>query len=210
LKTLIIDYGIGNPSRLERVLEFTGAMPEVRSTPSSLSDFSRIILPGSYGSFAGAMCNLSRVGWIEPLKRAVLEDKTPLLAIGLGMLLLGDGGTEGGARTPGIGLVRGESVRLEPQTGPSAWHCGWSETDRFAEKGILESIAAKTDFYFIHRSVLLPADLSVRCASLNHAGRTYAAAISVGAAHGVLFHPEKSGAAGVRVLRNFLGTKGGA
>ncbi|GMT49116.1 MAG: hypothetical protein IEMM0008_0655 [bacterium] len=126
MSVVIIDYGIGNLNSVRRAFEESGADVLVSQNPENLASASQIVLPG-VGAFADGMALLKEGSWIQATQEEVLENKTPILGICLGMQLMADKGFEGGGYK-GLGLIAGEVKRLEPHD-PSIRipHVGWNE-----------------------------------------------------------------------------------
>ena len=197
----IIDYGLCNLDSIRRAVEECGGTPFVSRDPSDLVGCDSIILPG-VGSFARAMANLHERGFAEALPRIVIDHGVPLLGICLGMQLLAGTGTEGG-ETAGLGLLHGRVVRLEPGTEKERIpHMGWNDVTSQNGSALFNGIDEGTNFYFVHSFRLDSPDAEIH-GTVDYCGRTVAAA---GRDHvmGVQFHPEKSQAAGFRLLKNFL------
>ncbi len=199
----IIDYGLCNLDSIRRAIEECGGAPFVTSDPRDLDDCDRIILPG-VGSFTRGMDNLRKGGFADALLRAARERRTPLLGICLGMHLLAETGTEGGD-TPGLGLLHGRVVRLQPGDDKGSEripHMGWNDVAPRAGSPLFDGIEAGTNFYFVHSYRLDSPDDEI-LGTVDYCGRTVAAA---GRDHvmAVQFHPEKSQTAGFRLLKNFL------
>ncbi|MBI5707758.1 MAG: imidazole glycerol phosphate synthase subunit HisH [Armatimonadetes bacterium] len=190
----ILDYGVGNLRSVERALNQVEAPCEI---VTSLSGVDRLILQG-VGAFAAAMARLA------PLAddvRAFARAGQPLLGICLGQQLLFEVGEEMG-ETPGLGLIPG-SVRYLPRfSGLKIPHIGWNEV-RFCEGSpIGADIPAASQFYFVHSLAVqcaVEADVDSRC----EYGAAFVSSVRRGSVWGVQFHPEKSGDAGLRLLRNF-------
>lgn len=201
----IIDYHLCNLDSIARAVAECGAEVAVTDDPRTLSNVDRIILPG-VGSFGAAMANLSSAGFDTALREAVIGRGLPLLGICLGMQLLGQRGTEHGDHA-GLSLLHGTVVRLDPAaaTDPTPArvpHIGWNDVTMTKPSPLFEGIADGTDFYFVHSYHLeSPADQTL--ATVDYCGRTVAAA-GRDNVMAVQFHPEKSQAAGFRLLRNFL------
>ena len=126
----------------------------------------------------------------------------PTLGICLGMQLFAELGEEGG-HTPGLGLIAGEVKRLEPLSGERIPHIGWNEVNGEATEPLFDGIKPGTDFYFVHSFHLCPTELRQIAATSPYC-KTFVSAVRSGSLAGVQFHPEKSGRAGLRLLRNFL------
>lgn len=200
----IVDFGLCNLDSVSRAVEECGNDPIVTRDPRDLGNCDRIILPG-VGAFGQAMKNLEGAGLNAALRRAVTEDKTPLLGICLGMHLLAECGTEGGL-TPGLSLLSGTVKRLDPRDGDGDEripHIGWNDVTPQARSPLFEGVNAGTDLYFVH-SYCLESPPEETLATVEYCGLTVAAAGRDNVV-AVQFHPEKSQTAGFRLLKNFLG-----
>jgi glutamine amidotransferase len=199
----IVDYRLCNLDSIHRAIEQCGGAPYIAQSPDDLKDCDRIILPG-VGSFARAMQNLHETGFAAALPELVRSKNIPLLGICLGMQLLAEAGTEGGA-VAGLGLLHGRVTRLEAQTdgnGERIPHMGWNDVTPVGSSPIFDGIDTGTNFYFLH-SYRLDSPGDEVLATVDYCGRTVAAA-GRDNVMAVQFHPEKSQTAGFRLLRNFL------
>lgn len=194
----LLDYGVGNLRSVAKALERVGAEVAMVSEPAAIGAADGLLLPG-VGAFPNA---IERLRALE-LDRAVAERAaagTPVLGICLGFQLLFDRSSElGGAA--GLGLVEGEVTGLRAP-GLKVPHIGW-EPVRWERPGELgEGIADGTPFYFVHSYAARPSAPGDVLGSARH-GERFACAIARPPLYGVQFHPEKSSAAGLRLLRNF-------
>lgn len=206
----VIDYGLGNLLSVRRGLEHCGAIVAVTSDAAAILAAPRVVLPG-VGAFAHGMAELRRQGLVDVV-REVAARGTPLLGICLGMQMLLDESEEFG-RTDGLGLIPGTVVPVSatnadggPQKIP---HIGWSALmSPVAGRGwsgtILRDVKAGDSFYFVHSFTASPASPDDRLADCTYGGVPVSAAIGRGPVSGCQFHPEKSGEAGLGVLRAFL------
>lgn len=200
---VVIDYGLCNLDSIARALEDCGADVMVTDEPGPLDQADRIVLPG-VGSFAQAMANLRAAGFDEALPEAVRRRGLPLLGICLGMQLLGESGSEGGD-TPGLGLLSGRTRRLQPPANGTRVripHIGWNDVTPRGDVPLFDGVEPGTDFYFVHGYRMECPDDEV-LATVDYCGTTVAAA-GRDNVMAVQFHPEKSQAAGMRLLKNFL------
>jgi glutamine amidotransferase len=136
-------------------------------------------------------------GWLAAI-RAAVADGTPLLGICLGLQWLFEGSDEA-ADVPGLGALDGRCFRLPPPL--KVPHVGWNSLDDLRPSQLLDGVPQGTQVYFTH-SYAAPVT-SDTVASTTH-GATFAAAVQRASVCGVQFHPEKSGAAGLRILENFV------
>lgn len=190
----IVDYGMGNLRSVQKAIEFLGGKAAVSSETDVLDRCERIILPG-VGSFGAGMSNLNKTGLAGYIVRRAAD--TPLLGICLGMqFLLSESEEEGTFR--GLGLIEG---RVVPFTQGKIPHMGWNAVTDM-RTALFEGIPEGTQFYFVHSYYAQTAD---RFAIGNtEYYRTFASAVGSGNVFGVQFHPEKSGAVGLQLLRNFM------
>ncbi|GCL65925.1 imidazole glycerol phosphate synthase subunit HisH [Pseudaquabacterium pictum] len=202
----VVDYGVGNLGSVLRALASLGAEATALRQPAELAEVDRLVLPG-VGSFTTCMGLLDDGGWTTALQRQVQDHGTPLLGICLGMQLLASSGLEGAHRpggTPGLGLVPGRVVSLASlgciQRLP---HVGWNGVQPAQDDALLGGIPTGTDFYFVHSYGMVPDDSAHLLATTDY-GLPVAAVVRHGPVCGTQFHPEKSGRAGFRLLRNFL------
>lgn len=208
-RVALIDYGSGNLRSAEKALaraaqeRGTGHEIAVTDDPDVAARAERIVLPG-VGAFADCMAGLSALpGMVEALCDTVLKHGTPFLGICVGMQLLARLGREFGDHV-GLGWIDGDVVRMTPGD-PSLKipHMGWNEL-RFARPHpIFAGLADGTHAYFVHSYVFRPADAAAMLAETVY-GEQFAAAIGRDNIAGTQFHPEKSQAAGLAILGNFL------
>lgn len=197
----IVDYGMGNLRSVQKALEFVGAEAQIVSTPEAIESAERLILPG-VGAFGDAMLHLSERGLVEPLK-AYAESERLLMGICLGMQLVFDSSEEDGAHV-GLGLVPGRIIRFRPSDHAlKVPHMGWNALDFEAgQSRLLEGVNPGDAVYFVHSYYAEPADASVIAARADYGG-LFCAAIETGNILATQFHPEKSQAVGLRMLKNF-------
>lgn len=198
---LVIDYGMGNLGSVRRAVEECGADVFVSADPDELKHADRIILPG-VGAFPDAMARLNERGWPEALKNTLQNQNVTMLGICLGMQLLADKGTEGGEHQ-GLGLISGDVIRLQPESGERVPHVGWNELNVVHPSSLVDGIPDGTDFYFVHSyhfSVANEADVIARSP---YCGQVVSV-VGSGNVFGAQFHPEKSGRPGFKMLQNFL------
>ncbi|MBP9826301.1 MAG: imidazole glycerol phosphate synthase subunit HisH [Thermoanaerobaculia bacterium] len=207
---LILDLGVGNLGNVARALTAAGARPIVSADPAAVRVARRIVLPG-VGAFRPPRERLR--GALEEALRAALAGGAHLLGICVGYQLLFEGSDEFGA-TGGLALLAGRITEL-PAT-VSLPHIGWNRLETHSPHPLLDGLESDVYVYFVH-SFAPDADAgdgapgkpdTETVATALH-GRRFAAVSARDRICGTQFHPEKSGEAGLRVLRNFLALSGG-
>lgn len=191
---VIIDSGGANLASLVFALERLDARPVVSAEPSVIAAAPRLLLPG-VGSAAEAMRRLRERG----LDGVIGELRQPLLGICLGMQLLFEHSDEGDTRC--LGLLPGRVRAIEPAPGLPVPHMGWNTLESLQPDPLLEGIGAGEYFYFVHGYAAAPSPTTL--AQTEYGGPRVAVARRDNF-RGVQFHPERSGAAGARLLGNFL------
>jgi len=194
---IIADYGMGNLRSVAKAFEHVGAPAVVSSDPAVVGAAKAIVLPG-VGAFPEAMREIERRRLGAPIAERAAAG-VPLLGICLGMQLLFDESAEhGGAR--GLGLLAGTVEQLSVG-GLKLPHIGWAPLHVESPSPLLAGIAEGEPFYFVHSFAARPAAGDL-IASAEYGGR-FAAVVAAGNVFGTQFHPEKSSAAGLQMLRNF-------
>jgi glutamine amidotransferase len=196
----VCDYGVGNLRSVERALRASDVDVVITDEPDVIASCAGVVLPG-VGAFAIAATALNDRGLGEAVCH-VASNGGPVLGVCLGHQLLFEHSDEGPGGA-GLGLLRGEVTRLAPGPGLKVPHMGWNTLTRVAESStLLAGVAAGSYMYFVHSYAAVPAPSDV--AATTDYGGTFAAAVQSGNIAGVQFHPEKSGAAGLRVYANFV------
>jgi glutamine amidotransferase len=195
----ILDYGMGNLRSVEKALDHVGAAATISSDPATVRAADGVILPG-VGAFPRAMERVREIGLDETIAER-RDAGVPILGICLGLQLLFDSTTElGGAA--GLGLLPGEVAGLEAG-GLKVPHIGWSPVRWERDSRLTDGIESETPFYFVHSFAPRPEPGDL-LGSAAHGAR-FACAAERDNVFGVQFHPEKSSAAGLRLLANFAG-----
>jgi imidazole glycerol-phosphate synthase subunit HisH len=194
MKIVVPDLGLSNLWSARRALETLGHEPVATARPDQVAAAETILLPG-VGAFAEASRRLARTGLGNAIRSAAAGGAR-VIGVCLGMQLLFETSEEGGDQ-PGLGLLPGRVVRLSG--GALVPHVGWNSI-RATEAGrALFGESDGGDFYFVHSFVARPASENLVLARCLH-GESFAAAVGDATCIGFQFHPEKSGAAGVRLL----------
>ena len=188
----IIDYGMGNIKSLGNALDSIGAPWRLTADPAEISAAPRVILPG-VGNAAEAMANICRLG----LDSVIKDLRQPVLGICVGMQVMCRHSDEGDADCLGILDARGERFQASP--GLKVPHMGWSRIGNLESR--LFSGISSGDYMNIDHSYFAPLGQDT-IATCTH-GRMFSAALKYENFYGVQFHPEKSSAVGLRLLKNF-------
>lgn len=202
----LIDYGSGNLRSAEKALVRAAAGTAnivVTNDPETVARADRIVLPG-VGAFAACMAALSeRPGVIEAMTNAVIRRGAPFLGICVGMQLMASRGLEFG-ETPGLGWIEADVRRIEPaDPALKVPHMGWNTLEDVSDLPMLAGPKVGEPVYFTHSFAMFPADAADVAAYVDHGGR-FPAAVAHDNFAGVQFHPEKSQAAGLKLLADFL------
>ncbi len=196
----VVDYGAGNLVSIDQALTTVGADVRVVRDGEAIRGADALVVPG-VGAAAPAMARLERRDLVAPIRAWLAADR-PFLGICLGLQLLFDTSDEDGAAT--LGVLPGRTVRLEDA--PTLPHIGWNQVERTREHELFEGIADGADFYFVHSYAGEPAggETSDEVLASTEHGRRFVSAVARGPLLGVQFHPERSGADGLRLLTNFV------
>ncbi|CAN5591170.1 imidazole glycerol phosphate synthase subunit HisH [soil metagenome] len=198
MRLAILDYGMGNLRSVEKAFEKVDVEVVRTSDAEVANSADGLVLPG-VGAFPRAMARIRELGFEELITNRAAEG-TPIMGICLGMQLLLSSSSELGGSS-GLGLIKGEVSEL--QAGElKVPHIGWSPAAWTRSEPLMEGMGEDEPFYFVHSFVARPAEDADVLATAEH-GETFACAISRTNIFGAQFHPEKSSAAGLRLLRNF-------
>ena len=192
----IVDYGVGNLASAQKALAAVGAHAELVREPIGLRQATAVVLPG-VGNFGHCSRELHRHGFVPELRDARARG-VPMLGICVGMQLLFDGSEEDRGE-PGLGFFRGSVVKLAGV--PRVPQIGWNAVRKTGDHPWLRDVADGDHFYFVH-SYAAEAAEDVALGTVEYGGARLAIA-GRDRLLGVQFHPEKSGANGLRLLRAF-------
>ena len=193
----VLDYGVGNLHSAAKALDRAGADVRVVATVDDADGAAGLVVPG-VGAYGACLTGLESAGGAAAVA-GWLEGGRPLLGICVGMQLLFEASEEGPVRD-GVGVIPGRIRRL---TGPvKIPHIGWDEVAVRSGSRLFAGLGDGTRFYFVHSYAPEP-DGDAVAAVCDYGGR-FAAAVEYGNLFGTQFHPEKSGAAGLALLANFV------
>jgi imidazole glycerol-phosphate synthase subunit HisH len=197
-RVAILDYGMGNLRSVEKALERVGSEAEITDDPKRIRAADGLILPG-VGAFPRAMERVRELD-LDELIRARLDAGVPVLGICLGLQLLFDASVEGSG-ADGLGLMAGPVEPLSAD-GLKVPHIGWSPVRWERPSRLTEGLEGETPFYFVHSFTPRPESPDEVLGTAAY-GERFACAVERPPLYGVQFHPEKSSAAGLRLLSNF-------
>ena len=193
----IVDYQAGNLRSVQKALEKVGAAAFITSDAKAIEGADGLVVPGQ-GACDSSMRQLNEQGLVAPIRSFISAEK-PFLGVCLGLQLLFDGSDEG--EEPCLGVLPGW-VRALP-AGQKIPHMGWNQVELRKSHPVLEGIPDGSYFYFVHSFYADPDDPGV-VAGMTSYGVPFCSAASWGNVLAVQFHPEKSGAAGLRIYENFV------
>ena len=205
-RVVVLDYGIGNIHSAVKALEYAGAKVELTADPIKVQDADGLVVPG-VGAFAAVMEALNKVKAPELIDKRLAGGK-PVLGICVGLQVMFEKGLEHDQETDGLGQWPGVVAKL---ASPKLPHMGWNNVSVATGSKIFAGVENEL-FYFVHsyaaKEFSLQVDLPFIAPAVSFAeyGEKFVAAVENGPLTGVQFHPEKSGEAGISLLRNWLGT----
>ncbi len=204
-KIIIVDYGVGNLGSLKKALTALGANARVSEDAEEILHANAVILPG-VGAFASGMRGLAVRGLTNAVKRFA-ESGKPLLGICLGAELLLSKGFEFGEHE-GLAIIPGKVEKFPKlQDGEKVPHVGWNSVYQNGadwSTGIFRSFSKPFDAYFVHSYILVPEKKEHIFGVSTYGGLEFCSAVRKGNVYGTQFHPEKSGEAGIQIMKNFL------
>lgn len=201
---IVIDYGMGNLHSVRKALESLGVKVRVSSKSADIRKADRIVFPG-VGSFGEAMKELRKRGLAEPIKNAIYQGK-PFLGLCLGLQLLFEKSEEAPG-VKGLCVLRGESKRFKDQE-LKVPHMGWnniafSRQPSAVSSKILKNLPNNSYMYFVHSYYVKPKEKDVILTETDY-GIKFVSGVCKDNIYGFQFHPEKSQALGLRILKNFV------
>ena len=196
----IVDYGMGNLRSVQKGFERVGHAAEVTRDPERIATAPAVVLPG-VGAFGACMENLTALGLVEPVRRAIAAGR-PFLGICLGMQLLFDESEEFGP-VRGLGILPGRVARFPAAADRPVPHMGWNQLAVRQAVPPLAGIDDGSYVYFVHSYYPVPSDPRV-IATTTAYGCEFASSVAWENVFACQFHPEKSQRVGLRILENFV------
>ncbi|MDA0987607.1 MAG: imidazole glycerol phosphate synthase subunit HisH [Chloroflexi bacterium] len=193
----IVDYGAGNLRSVAKAMEKLGRSALITDDPEEILKASAVILPGQ-GASESAMRALHQRDLVEPIKD-VIEKGVPFFGVCLGLQLLLDSSEEG--PSPCLGVARGQVRLLPPEV--KRPHMGWNQVTLHGTHPVFEGVESGSYFYFVHSYYAAPDYQSLVLGTTEY-GVQFCSVIAMNNLVATQFHPEKSGALGLRLYENFL------
>ncbi|WP_184840704.1 imidazole glycerol phosphate synthase subunit HisH [Allocatelliglobosispora scoriae] len=199
---VVLDYGSGNLRSAQRALAATGVDVTVTSDLDAAAAADGLVVPG-VGAYAACMAGIDELGAGPVVQQRVAAGR-PVLGICVGAQIMFEVGDEHGVVTPGLGLLPGRVRRIEAQRVP---HMGWNTVAAPAASRLFAQIDPAARCYFVHSYAAAAFDdPESLVTTVTHEDATFVAAAERGSLSVTQFHPEKSGAVGAHLLRNWVGT----
>ena len=201
----IIDYDMGNVRSVQKAFEAVGHQAVITRNRQVIEDASHVVLPG-VGAFGDCMRNLESYNLIDPIHQSIHSGK-PFLGICLGLQLLFTESEEFGSHK-GLNVIAGKVIRFQSKAaedgvGPlKIPHMGWNAIRLKKPSPLLEGLSDGCYMYFVHSYYVAPADEDMVCTATDY-GKTFVSSIGRDNIFACQFHPEKSQAGGLRMLKNF-------
>src|SRR5579863_3640126 len=198
----LIDYGSGNLRSAQKALLQVGAEVRVVRRPEELAEARAVVLPG-VGAFDDCVNALQKQELLEASRRFIQSGR-PFLGICVGYQALFEKSEEFASCAAGLGIFRGKVVRFTERPGLKIPQIGWNQIEPVKpDCPLFRGIAAGSYVYFVHSFFPEPADESIVAARTTH-GQTFASAVWRDNVYATQFHPEKSQAVGLQLLKNFV------
>lgn len=196
----ILDYDAGNIKSVEKAMQLLGQEVTITRDRREILNADKVILPG-VGAFGDAMEKIRQYGLYEVIHE-VTEQGTPFLGICLGLQLLFERSEESPG-VEGLGILKGEILRIPETPGLKIPHMGWNSLDFRNNGRLFEDLPEESYVYFVHSYYLRAADEKIVTAVTEY-GTQIHASVEQGNVFACQFHPEKSSDVGVQILKNFV------
>jgi len=193
----IVDYGAGNLMSVKKAFDFLRVKNKILSKPDELDTINRLVLPG-VGSFGHAVAIMRETNFYDPIKEWVTANQ-PFLGICLGLQLLFESSQEAEC-IAGFSFFKGKCRRFLEKKVPQI---GWNNIQIERNNSLFDGMTSGEYFYFVHSYYVVPEEADVILAESNY-GLNYTSVAGRGNVYGVQFHPEKSGPAGLKLLKNWV------
>lgn len=198
----VIDIGIGNLASVLKALKKAGGVPKLTSDAGEILSASKLIFPG-VGAFGAGSAALQRHGLIDPIREAVLQKKIPILGFCMGMQLFAERGFENGD-DPGLGLLPGQVTQMDIGKCRVLPHMGWNNLENPESIPLFQGLPLSPHFYFVHSFHMTGLPPEVHVSHCLYGEEKVTAAVQWENVYGTQFHPEKSLANGIHVLKKFI------
>jgi glutamine amidotransferase/cyclase len=195
----LLDYGAGNVRSVANAIERLGGTIKPVTQPSDILDAEKLLFPG-VGNYASMIRILNEKNYIRPLQE-YLKANQPFFGICLGMQALFEGSEEDVSDHESLGIFKGRVNRFKTQL--AVPHIGWNGVNLKKDSPVFTDVAPDTKFYFVHSYHIVPEDAGVILTTTNY-GYEFVSSVQKGNVIGTQFHPEKSGTAGLKLLKNFI------
>ena len=202
----IIDYDAGNLKSVQKALKYIGQDSVITRDRRELLGAEKVILPG-VGAFGDAMANLKKYELDKVIRELVAMDK-PFLGICLGLQLMFEASEESPG-VEGLGLLKGQILRIPDSPGLKIPHIGWNSLTLFGDGRLFAGIGQNPYVYFVHSYYLKADDMDIVKATADYSVNIHAS-VEKGNLFACQFHPEKSSETGLQILRNFAALGGNA
>lgn len=196
----ILDYDAGNIKSVEKAMQLLGQEVTITRDRREILNADKVILPG-VGAFGDAMGKIRQYGLYEVIHE-VVEQGTPFLGICLGLQLLFERSEESPG-VEGLGILKGEILRIPETPGLKIPHMGWNSLEFRNNGRLFENLPEESYVYFVHSYYLRAADEKIVTAVTEY-GTQIHASVEQGNVFACQFHPEKSSDAGIQILKNFV------
>lgn len=196
----ILDYDAGNIKSVEKAVQLLGQEVTITRDRREVLNADKVILPG-VGAFGDAMGKIRQYGLYEVIHE-VVEQGTPFLGICLGLQLLFERSEESPG-VEGLGILKGEILRIPETPGLKIPHMGWNSLEFRNNGRLFENLPEESYVYFVHSYYLRAADEKIVTAVTEY-GTQIHASVEQGNVFACQFHPEKSSDAGIQILKNFV------
>ena len=196
----IINYGAGNLRSVQKACEYIGETAVITDNPNEILKADRVILPG-VGSFGSCMSAIRNAGLVDCIHE-VIDNGTPFLGICLGLQLLFERSDEAPG-VEGLGVLKGDILKLPDKEGYKIPHMGWNSLDFPREGRLFKGLGEHPYVYFVHSYYLKAKNPEDVAASTFYSTQIHAS-VEHGNVFACQFHPEKSSEVGLKILKNFI------